>query len=113
MVNAGYFEALGISFMKGRPFTDRDRSTSASVCIVNEAFVRRNLGGRDPIGAVARVPNVVVGMAPPIIARTIVGVIKQVTVLAGETEKAMELYVPLEQNAWYSTAIAIAPTARR
>jgi putative ABC transport system permease protein len=107
IVSVGYFETLGISFMKGRPFTNRDLSTSAPVCIVNEAFVRRNLRGREPIGAVVKVPNVVVGMAPPIVAREIVGVIKQVTVLAGETEKAMELYVPLEQNAWYSTAMAI------
>jgi putative ABC transport system permease protein len=107
MVNVGYFETLGISVMKGRPFTDRDLSTSAPVCIVNEEFVRRNLRGRDPIGAVVKVPNVLAGAAPPIIAREIVGVIKQVTVVAGETDKAMELYVPLEQNAWYSTAIAI------
>jgi len=107
MVNVGYFETLGISFLKGRPFTDRDLSTSTPVCIVNEAFVRRNLRGREPIGAVVKVPNVVAGTAPPIVAREIVGVIKQVTVLAGETEKAMELYVPLEQNAWYATAIAI------
>jgi putative ABC transport system permease protein len=107
LVNVGYFETLGISFLKGRPFTDRDQSTSAPVCIVNDAFVRRNLRGRDPIGAVVKVPNLVVGMAPPIIAREIVGVIKHVTVLAGEKDNAMELYVPLEQNAWYSTAIAI------
>jgi len=54
MVNVGYFETLGISFLKGRPFTDRDLSTSTPVCIVNEAFVRRNLRGREPIGAVVR-----------------------------------------------------------
>ncbi len=107
LVNVGYFDTLGISFLKGRPFTDRDRSTSAPVCIVNEEFVRRNLRGRDPIGAVVKVPSLVVGMAPPIVAREIVGVIKHVTVLAGEKDNAMELYVPLEQNAWYSTAIAV------
>src|SRR5262249_40621858 len=106
-VNVGYFETLGISFVKGRPFTDRDLSTSAPVCIVNEEFVRRNLGGREPIGAVVKVPIVVAGMAPPVIAREIVGVIRQVTVLAGEPEKPMELYVPLEQHAWYAAGIAI------
>jgi len=49
-------------------------------------------------------------MAPgqaPVMAREIVGVIKQVAIQAGEREKAVELYVPLEQNAWYSTAIAL------
>ena len=107
MVSVRYFETLGISFLKGRPFTDRDLSTSAPVCIVNEEFVRRTLSGRDPIGAVVKVPNLLVGAAQITMAREIVGVIKQVTVQAGETEKPMELYVPLEQNAWYSTAIAI------
>jgi putative ABC transport system permease protein len=107
MVNVRYFETLGISLLKGRPFSDGDRSNSAPVCIVNEAFVRRSLRGREPLGAVVNVPNIVVGAAPPIVAREIVGVIKEVTVQAGETEQPMELYVPLEQNAWYSTAIAI------
>jgi putative ABC transport system permease protein len=107
MVNVRYFETLGISLLKGRPFTDRDLSTSAPVCIVNEEFVRRNLRGREPLGAVVKVSNTMTGGAPPMMAREIVGVIKQVTVQAGETEKPMELYVPLEQNAWYSTAIAV------
>src|SRR5262249_12730965 len=39
MVNARYFETLGISLVKGRPFTDRDLATDAPVCIVNEEFV--------------------------------------------------------------------------
>src|SRR5919197_5587158 len=97
MVSVRYFETLGISFLKGRPFTDRDLSTSTPVCIVNEEFVRQNLRGREPIGAVVKVPAVVAGRAPPIVAREIVGVIKQVAVQAGEMEKAVELYVPLEQ----------------
>jgi putative ABC transport system permease protein len=107
MVNVRYFETLGIAFLKGRPFSDRDLSTSAPVCIVNEEFVRRQLRGREPIGAVVKVPNVLAGAAPPTMAREVVGVIKQVTVQAGERDKAMELYVPLEQNAWYSMAVAI------
>ena len=106
MVSRRYFDALGISILRGRAFDERDRATSAPVCIVNEEFVRRHLGGREPIGTMVQVPNVAQGATPPV-AREIVGVIKQVAIQAGESEKSVELYVPLEQNAWSSTAIAL------
>jgi putative ABC transport system permease protein len=106
MVSARYFDALGILILRGRAFDERDRATSAPVCIVNEEFVRRHLGGREPIGTMVQVPNVAQGATPPV-AREIVGVIKQVAIQAGESEKSVELYVPLEQNAWSSTAIAL------
>jgi putative ABC transport system permease protein len=53
-------------------------------------------------------------MAPgnaPTIPREIVGVIRQVAIGAGEKEKAVEIYVPMEQNVWYSSTIAL-KTAR-
>jgi putative ABC transport system permease protein len=106
MVNARYFDALGIPILKGRAFDDGDRATSRPVCIVNEEFVRRYLRGREALGAIVRVPNIVRGPAPAV-AREIVGVINQVAVQAGETEKAVEVYVPLEQNAWFSSTIAL------
>jgi predicted permease len=106
MVSARYFEALGISVLKGRAFTEGDRDTSAPVCIVNEEFVRRFLRGREPLGTTVKVPNVAFGPAPPV-GREIVGVIRQVAIQAGATEKAVEVYVPVAQNAWYSTAIAL------
>jgi putative ABC transport system permease protein len=106
MVNPGYFEALGIPILKGRAFNERDVAASQPVCIVNEEFVRRHLHGREPLGMIAKVPNISFGSVSPV-AREIVGVIKQVTVQSGETEKVPQLYVPLEQNAWYSTAIAL------
>ena len=106
MVNAGYFDALGISIVKGRAFNGRDVASSTPVCIVNEEFVRRFLGGREPLGAIVKVPNIVMGPAPSV-AREIVGVIRQVAVQAGESEKAVQVYVPLEQNVWFSTAVAL------
>jgi putative ABC transport system permease protein len=106
MVSTRYFDALGITLLKGRRFDARDLATAPPVCIVNEEFVRRHLQGREPLGAVVKVANMAPGQAP-VMAREIVGVIKQVAIQAGEREKAVELYVPLEQNAWYSTAIAL------
>ena len=101
-----YFETLGIRLAEGRPFNDRDVATAPQVCIVNEEFVRRFLGGRAPLGMMVKVPNMAPGQAPSI-PREIVGVIRQVAIGAGEKEKAPEIYVPMEQNVWYSSAIAL------
>ena len=50
MVTPDYHRAFGITMLRGRAFTDRDRAGSLRVAIVNEAFVRRYLPGTDPIG---------------------------------------------------------------
>ena len=101
-----YFETLGIQLARGRAFTDRDVATAPQVCIVNEEFVRRFLQGREPLGTIVKVPNMATGQAPSI-PREIVGVIRQVAIGVGEKEKAPEIYVPMEQNVWYSSAIAL------
>ena len=101
-----YFETLGIQLARGRAFTDRDVATAPQVCIVNEEFVRRFLQGREPLGTIVKVPNMAPGQAPSI-PREIVGVIRQVAIGVGEKEKAPEIYVPMEQNVWYSSAIAL------
>src|SRR6185295_16695918 len=106
-----YFETIGIPIVKGRAFTDRVQALAPQVCIVNEEFVRRFLRGREPLGTVVKVPNMAPGIAPTI-AREIVGVIKQVAIGAGEKEKAVEIYVPIEQNVWYSSAIVLKTAGR-
>ena len=45
-VSPGFFEAMGISIIAGRTFTADD---APSVAIVNEAFVRAYLAGKDPL----------------------------------------------------------------
>jgi predicted permease len=106
-----YFETLGIQLAKGRAFTDRDVGTAPQVCIVNEEFVRRFLQGREPLGTIVKVPNMAPGQAPSI-PREIVGVVRQVAIGVGEKEKAPEIYVPMEQNVWYGSAIALKTAAQ-
>ena len=45
VADEGYFRTLDLPIVAGRGFSDRDTTTAPSVCIVNEAFVRRVLGG--------------------------------------------------------------------
>jgi len=53
----GYFTTLGARMVAGRPITDRDRSDTAPVAVVNEAFVRAFLPGQDPIGRRVLIPS--------------------------------------------------------
>lgn len=107
MVNPNYFETLGIVVIRGRAFTDQDTAQSRQVCIVNEELVHEFLQGRETIGT----HLVVSGMGatgPKSVEREIVGVIRQVKVEGlGEKINSPEVYVPLTQNSWYWTAIAV------
>jgi predicted permease len=91
-VAAGYFTTLRIPIRLGRDIADTDRAEGPFVCVVNEAFVRRFLPGRSPIGArLARVDN----LRRPY---EIVGVVADAHIhgLRGDVEP--RFFVPAEQR---------------
>jgi predicted permease len=49
-VSPGYFHALGIPVVRGREVTERDLGSPQKVVVVNEEFVRRYFGRRNPLG---------------------------------------------------------------
>jgi predicted permease len=49
-VSVGYFEAFRVPLISGRLFTDHDTKDTEPVVLVNQAFVRRNFPGVDPVG---------------------------------------------------------------
>jgi predicted permease len=49
-VAADYFRTMGIPLVAGREIVASDSAASPKVAIVNEAFVRHFISGRDPIG---------------------------------------------------------------
>jgi predicted permease len=51
----GYFEAMGIPLLRGRPFLDEERLERATSAIVTDLFVRTYMPGEDPIGRHIRV----------------------------------------------------------
>jgi putative ABC transport system permease protein len=56
-VSPDYFETMGVRLLTGRAFHAADRNSSQAVAVVNEAFVRQHLAGRDPLGVLLAAPK--------------------------------------------------------
>ena len=57
IVSPGYFRTMGIPLRRGREFEEADAAGAPYVAVVNDAFVRRWLGGGDAIGRRVRFPG--------------------------------------------------------
>lgn len=95
-ITPGWFDAYGIGLRAGRDLDERDTANAPPVAVVNEAFVRRFLPGRDAIG------DVVEAMGGPghlRKTRTIVGVAAD-AVFSGSLRDVVPpmMYVPLAQS---------------
>jgi len=93
-VSGGYFQATGTKILQGRDFGPDDRQGTRPVAIINRAFVKRYLNGRDPIGLQfsAGYP------APdPRNEVAVVGVVDDVRQKAVKDEAEPAYYVPISQ----------------
>ena len=50
VVDAGYFQALGIPLLRGRNFSDAELREPKHVILINEALARKHFPNEDPIG---------------------------------------------------------------
>lgn len=91
-VTPGYFETLGIPLRRGREFAEGDTAESAPVAVVNEAFVAKEFGGRDPLGARIQVG----GRDTPWLA--IVGVVSNIANPNVEEPPAPQAYLAFDQR---------------
>lgn len=87
-VSPAYFDALGISIVRGRNFTSEDLSQQARVAIVSESMARRFWPGEDPIGKKFHGG----GTSPY---REVIGVAKDVRNVYLWTSDEPYLYLPL------------------
>jgi putative ABC transport system permease protein len=112
IVSPAYFRTLDLPVVAGRGFTDQDRADSVAVCMVNEAFVRRHLRGRSPIGQrIALRPSESPDAVP--VVTEIVGVAAQVKARPDEIEDVVQIYVPMAQNPIDDIYLVIQPTSGR
>ena len=107
IISPTYFRALDLPVMTGRAFDARDTNDGVPVCMVNEAFVRRHLAGRRPVGERIAIQSTD-ATGPPVV-REIVGVARQVKGRPDETEDFVQIYVPLAQEAVDDIFVAIRP----
>jgi predicted permease len=95
-VTPGWFGAYGIPIRAGRPIERRDTAGSLQVGVVNEAFVRRFLPGRDAVGAT--IVDAMVDAPPEYkVPKTIVGVVGDSVDQSLRYEPYPTLYLPLAQ----------------
>jgi putative ABC transport system permease protein len=108
VASPGFFETLDLPVVMGRAFTERDTAGNQQVCIVSEAFVRRFLPGRNPIGlqlALRQGPQ-----AAPVF-REIVGVARQVSGPPAALEEPVQVYAPLKQHPTGDTYMVVQPSS--
>jgi putative ABC transport system permease protein len=87
----GYFGAMGIALVRGRPFGDRDDTAAPPVVAVDEEAARRFWPSGDPIGARVSIDN-------PDVWREVVGVVRSVHHDALDRPPRATVYFPLAQR---------------
>jgi putative ABC transport system permease protein len=94
VVTPSFFETAGVQLKKGRLFDDRDRENTPQVFVVNEAFARTYLAGREPIGVRLDGSN-------DFVKGEIVGVVASIKHRSLELDAEPALYVSYEQSATF------------
>jgi len=98
LINAGYFQALGIPSLQGREFEARDRDGASPVAVISQSLARRYFPGENPVGRKIIVPSP--GKSNIEVAREIVGVAGDVRYLTRPGEESLEIYLPYLQTPW-------------
>ena len=108
MVSPDYFKTYGVHLVKGRFFTEADNANSLRVAVVNEQFVRHFLAGKEPIGQIINVEQIIPGVQQleAYQAWQIVGVYHDVR--GGNFERQREeILVPFYQSPWVDVGVGV------
>jgi putative ABC transport system permease protein len=102
--SAGYFSTLGIPLLRGRDFTDRDRTDTTPVAIISEALAQQSFPNEDPIGR--RLQCGLDGESMNWM--TIVGVAGNVRQDSPASVMSAALYMPLAQHPFRANEVQVA-----
>jgi putative ABC transport system permease protein len=100
----GYFKALGLRVVRGRPFTPQDRAGAPQVVMINEAAVRKHFPGENPLGHRIDLGWTVDGVRR---GGEIVGVVADFKQDALEKEIEPELFLPYDQAPQESLSVVL------
>jgi predicted permease len=89
-VSPGFFHTFGLALQSGRIFEPKDIEKGTQSFVVNAAFVRRYLAGRNPLGA-----NILIGVLSPHPEKIpVIGVVSDAHDLGIESDAQPEIYLP-------------------
>jgi putative ABC transport system permease protein len=94
VATSGYFQALGISLLRGRIFEERDGPDSPHVAVISESLARERWPGQDPIGQTIEFGN----MDGDLRLLTIVGIVGEVHEYGLDAPPRPTVYVDLFQR---------------
>jgi putative ABC transport system permease protein len=103
-VSRGYFDSIGMRLVRGSLFTAFDTPSAPGVAIVNEAFVRRFVSGREVLGTQVLIED---GPSRP---REIVGVVADVRHFALQVPSVPEVYIPHSDRPWPNMTLVVRGT---
>jgi predicted permease len=106
VISPDYFRTMGISLLRGRPFTPADNEDSPRVAIINERLARDFWPGGNPLGSQLTFPGIEKLTLPSGAKKeptrfTIVGVVKDVKNRGLEVPADEEIYVLYNQGPVY------------
>jgi predicted permease len=106
-ISPNYPDVMRMAVVRGRGFADADGPAAAPVMLVNEAFVRRWMPGREPLGAMVTLgaPR---NKTP--VARRIVGVLGSTRYSGADTQPRPEVFLPIEQETYDASYFVISGT---
>ncbi len=105
-VSSRYFEAMGMTVLRGRAFDDRDALTTPHVAIVSAALADRLWAGRDPIGHFVAAKNSFPAVGEKIDWLQVVGVVNEARPVLQDYGDSPCIYTPLGQQ-WRMGATTI------
>jgi predicted permease len=89
-VSPGFFHTFGLALLSGRIFEQKDIENGTQSFVVNAAFARRYLAGRNPLGA-----NILLGVLSAHPEKVpVIGVVADAHDLGVESEAQPEIYLP-------------------
>jgi putative ABC transport system permease protein len=103
VATSDYFQAAGIPLLRGRTFSDTDKTGAARVVVVNQEFVRRHFKDREPLGQRIRVE----ASGGNTEWSEIVGVAGNVKTYSDSTRDDPEVYEPFFQRPTPSFSVMI------
>jgi predicted permease len=108
IVSRGFFEAMGIRLLGGRPFNADDRRGTEPVIVVNRSFVRKFVGSRDPLATRIAFGYPDVDRQKP---SRIIGVVDDVRYASLAVDAEPTFYIPNTQEIWPNVrqTVVVAP----